>query len=450
MVQIAQLPQPLCYSFPCGDANHNGRFEIYGTRSMGSESLVVFEYAGGGQFVRTALSIIVSAPAEFGDGDGDGLMELVCGDVTDGASAFILESPDANSFPADSVWGADPHHAANYPHPRFMDLDRDGRRELAIQVEYYGVHLYENIGNNQYELVAVLSDTSIPFSDPAGDFDFGDLDGDSLMELVIGSMESEIHVFKATGNDNEYVLAARCSTLSHQNYNVAVAHDMDRNGRPEFIAIGTWVSGGQYYMRLMVYEAIAGSYAPVWEQARIDFGSGMSANPITVGDIDGDSSEEFAVNTGGGVALFKCTGPHEYAQIWRRDSIGSYERLFDINRDGRAELIFDGPRGTEIWEDTEGLAIAEMAKPRLGIQVSVAPTVLRLGCVALFSGIPPDASVEIHGIDGRLVRRQPQVRQSSWTWDLRDQTGNLVPAGTYFAVVRSKGKATSLKLCVVK
>ena len=68
----------------------------------------------------------------------------------------------------------------------------------------------------------------------------------------------------------------------------------------------------------------------------------------------------------------------------------------------------------------------------------------------LFSGIPSDAAVEIHAIDGRLVRRQPQVRQSSWTWDLRNQSGNLVPAGTYFAVVRCKGKSTSLKLCLVK
>jgi hypothetical protein len=42
------------------------------------------------------------------------------------------------------------------------------------------------------------------------------------------------------------------------------------------------------------------------------------------------------------------------------------------------------------------------------------------------------------------------VRQSAWTWNLRDQHGDLVSAGTYFAVIRSKGKATSLKLCVVK
>ena len=94
--------------------------------------------------------------------------------------------------------------------------------------------------------------------------------------------------------------------------------------------------------------------------------------------------------------------------------------------------------------------MAEMAKSRLESRVSAVPTVLRLGATPLFSGIPTDAAVEIHGVDGRLVRRQPQVRQPSWTWDLRDQAGNFVPAGTYFAVIRSKGKSTSLKLCLVK
>jgi hypothetical protein len=447
MVQIAQLPQPLCYNFPCGDANHNGRFEVYGTRSMTEESLVVFEYVGDNEFTRSALSTIAHAPTEFGDGDGDDLMELVVGSTSDRSSAVILESPDAYSFPADSVWGTFPHPAANHPYPKFMDLDRDGRRELAIQVENYGVHLYENAGDNQYELVAVLSES---LNYPAGDFDFGDLDGDSLTELVIGSMDHRIYVFEATGNDNEYVLAARCSTLSHQNYNVAVAHDMDRNGRPEFLAIGTWFSGGQYYVRLMIYEAIAGSYAPVWEQARLDFFRGMSGNPFSVGDIDGDSIEEFAVHTGRGVALFKCTGPHEYAQVWQRDSIGSYERLFDVNRDGRAEVIFDGPRGTEIWEDTEGLAVAEMAKPKPALPVMVRPTIARLGMPVQFSGISPNADIEVHSLDGRLVTQAEGVGQPNWTWSLRDQAGNLVPAGTYFAVIRSKERLASLKLCIVK
>jgi hypothetical protein len=68
----------------------------------------------------------------------------------------------------------------------------------------------------------------------------------------------------------------------------------------------------------------------------------------------------------------------------------------------------------------------------------------------LFSEVSPGADIKVLSLGGRQIRSQPRVRQSSWTWDLRDQTGNLVPAGTYFAVIRAKGQSTSLKLCLVK
>ena len=106
---------------------------------------------------------------------------------------------------------------------------------------------------------------------------------------------------------------------------------------------------------------------------------------------------------------------------------------------------------TSIWEDTSGLAGATIPKPPPWARsIAVEPTVSRRGWPAIFTGIPDGATVEVHNLAGRLVRTQPQLRQPSWTWDLSDQAGNLVPAGTYFAVIRSKEKATSLKLCIVK
>jgi hypothetical protein len=222
---------------------------------------------------------------------------------------------------------------------------------------------------------------------------------------------------------------------------------MDHDGWPEFIGIGESLG----CPTLMVYEATSvGHYHEVWGQVHPDWSQGWFGNPISVGDVDGDSTEEFGVSTGGGVALFKCTGPHEYSEVWSRESTGTYLHLFDINSDGRAEIIFDGPQGTEIWEDTEGLGVAEFSKFSLESPVKVSPSVVRLGASLLLSGLPPGADIEVHSLDGRLVRETQGVRQSTWTWDLRNQSGSLVPAGTYFAVIRSRGKSTSLKLCVVK
>jgi hypothetical protein len=82
--------------------------------------------------------------------------------------------------------------------------------------------------------------------------------------------------------------------------------------------------------------------------------------------------------------------------------------------------------------------------------IAVEPTVSRRDWPAIFTGLPDGATVEVHSMAGRLVRVHSLKVGPSWTWDLRDQAGNLVPAGTYFAVVRSKGRSTSLKLCLVK
>jgi hypothetical protein len=177
----------------------------------------------------------------------------------------------------------------------------------------------------------------------------------------------------------------------------------------------------------------------------------FNAGCVAAGNVDGSGRDMFAVSTGLDVRLFKSTGIHQYAQTWQVNWPGvRWFRFFDVNKDSRDELLISCGDSTYIYEDTSGLGVAEFTKlPQLRT-VAVQPTIARLGALVLFSGVPPGAAIEVLGLDGRLVKSTPEVRQSTWTWDLRDQSGNLVPAGTYFAVIRNKGKATSLKLCVVK
>jgi hypothetical protein len=321
----------------------------------------------------------------------------------------------------------------------FTDLDRDGRRELIMESWNAGFILFENTGNNRYDSVAVLS--CLPWQ-AFGVFDTGDFDQDSLCELVTRGL----HIFEATGYDNQYVLSAECPLGdSDRSTQIVTAGDMDLDGRPEFIVLSTMPG----YARLLIYEATAhAEYRRVW-QRRLPIG-GLAMAAIAVGDADGDGVNELAYTTFGLRQIFKCTGPDNYESVWSSDTGGIHVAFYDLNGNGRDELIVSESSHCAIYEDTEGLAVAVMAKPELKSRVSVAPTVLRLGAAALFSDIPADATVEIHDIDGSLVRRQPQVQQFGWTWDLRDQIGDLVPAGTYFAVVRAKGQSTSLKLCLVK
>jgi hypothetical protein len=456
MARVAVLPQHLWQGpggIPVGarclDADHDGLMELYGVDDEHADTVFGFEHLGGNIYQRFSPGVLAEGGIRIcGDGDTDGLMELVTARSREGGGLdfSIFESPDSISYPRDSVWSVysnDPWSAS----PKYCDLDRDHRMEIAVGREEEGITLFENSGDNSYDSVATLS--CAPFGGFQG-CDTGDIDGDARCELA-ASVGYYVFVFEATGQDNEYVLSAVCTLAVDTDYveQVAAAGDMDQDGRGELVAL-SYLSDNSI---VKVIESRGhGKFAVVWQHYMPS--SGLSRITLSVGDVDGDGVNEFVFAAGGTVRLFKSTGLDEYELAWSLDSSTGACALFDVNRNGRAEVIFDQDWSTyqhcNIFEDTEGLAVAEMAKPKPESRVSVTPTVLRFGAVALFSDIPADAAVEIHGIDGRLVRRQPQVRQSSWSWDLRDQTGSLVPAGTYFAVVRSKGKATSLKLCVIR
>lgn len=437
MVRIANVPPTLDWtSFPCGDARHSGYNAAYG---ISRETLFAVEYQGNGSFQSRKLRYLPYTSAEFGDGDNDGLMEIVS--EQGGGNACIYESRAPDSFPGDSIWGATPVHVASVSTPKYVDLDRDGRQELALAVEGHGIWLYENTSDNEYESAAVLT------CGVMGDFCTGDFDRDGLMEVVAGSQRQSIFIFEALGPDNEYARSATLQSETIENYNHGATHDMDLDGWPEFIVIGRGLGGAW----VMVYEATGhAQYALVWHDVRTDF-NWFADHPVSVGDVDGDSTEEFIVATGNGaVVLYKATGQHTWQQVWYYDQAYSAARLFDINRDGRAEVILDGPDGVEIWEDTQGLCTTERPPTPAVRSIAVEPTVSRRGWPAIFTGLPDAATVEVHDLAGRLVRTQLLKAGPSWTWDLRDQAGNLVSAGTYFAVVRSKERLASLKLCVVK
>lgn len=442
MSRIARLPAPLEDGIPCGDADHN-YVEVYGDSEF---VLVAFECLGRSEFRRISLPRIVSWTVwSFGDGDNDGRMELL---AQRGDHVVVYEAPSLGSLPSESVWSGGNPEDHGYYFPQYVDLDADGKSEIAIRTSGEGIWLFENSGDNCYQLAAML--TTPPFH-AFGRFDGAlDFDRDGLNEIAVGDLwEGLVHVFEATGYDDQYVLSAVCTTATIWIRDVTAASDMDRDGWPEFVGVGPDTTGG---MRVMVFEAIEHArYRMVWDRLRFDMAPGAFGNQVATGDVNGDGAVDFAVNAATGrLILYTSDGPDSYIQAWAFDSVGPYERLFDVNRDGRDEVLFNGPHGAEVWEDTEGLAVAEMTKPRLALPVAVQPAIAHQGMPVQFLGIPYAAAVEIHSLDGRLVCRTPAVRQSNWTWNLRDQTGNLVPAGTYFAVIRSKGRATSLKLCVVK
>jgi hypothetical protein len=163
MVRIAQFNERLGGNYPCGDAKHNGRMAVYGENYTGGpDSIVGYECKGNNVFQRIVTGGLTREGVwAFGDGDGDSLMELV-GLGSSGASVVIYESRTDTSYPTDSVWHASTPAAPNYAYPKYMDLDRDGHHEeVVFCADNTGICVFENTGDNQYSLVATLTDSEV-------------------------------------------------------------------------------------------------------------------------------------------------------------------------------------------------------------------------------------------------------------------------------------------------
>ena len=444
MARVASVPDVWSWVFACSDANHNSCNELYCTRTPLSDTLIIIEFRGNTwERINTTTRVgSVWSTAE----DYDGFGEILCG----GSQCVkILKSPDSLSFPLDSVWGA------NYPSvggpffPEIVALDTFPDQELAVRVDGSGVVVYKNMGNGRYNSIADLLSrpTLRPYQYTTGDFDM-----DGLPELVYGDLRANLFVFEWTGIGHEYVLSAVCSTETVDDQTFASSAKMDKDGCPEFITVGTYDSLTRE--KVMVYGATGpGHYERLWEQD-VPL-AGLSPACVATGDVDGDGMDEFAVSSGGQVFLFKNVALHTWQQVAMLDSVGGwFINLFDINRDGRAELLYDigdEPSHIVVYEDTAGLSsITEFNQPPRPSRVGVQPTIAALGTPMTFSGLTPASEVEVYSITGQLVRRQPIANQTTWLWDLRDNQGRALPAGTYFSTVRSKGTSTQLKLCIVR
>jgi len=66
-----------------------------------------------------------------------------------------------------------------------------------------------------------------------------------------------------------------------------------------------------------------------------------------------------------------------------------------------------------------------------------------------FPGLAKGTELAIYDIRGRAVLNRTAAQAGDWRWDLTDQHGCGVPAGTYFAVIRFRDQTTRTKLCVV-
>jgi hypothetical protein len=248
-----------------------------------------------------------------------------------------------------------------YGYIKGLDTNHDGFQDLVFtakivpmqngHIVFYGYRPF-----NRYVFEDSVGPTSLFW-------DIGDLDGDSLMDVVAQGTDTyptTVRVFEPSN----YWTFPKIKVWDWQyewignGVQCMYITDLDRDGLKEILTADAQV--------VYVFENRGNNqYVKVYSDT---VKSNLPTPPLCFGDFDGDGLMEFAFGTYGGAPLrptvfvYECTGPDQYQMTWN-DTIygGNMKDVIscpDLDADGKLEfLIGDHHRSSTSW--TSGLWIYE-------------------------------------------------------------------------------------------
>lgn len=250
-----------------------------------------------------------------------------------------------------------------------VDLDQDGKKEFIVPVMWEdaggvkrrSVYVYENSGNNSYDMV-----WSYQFPGVADQFvtmDVSDLDGDGNQEILAvnipaaGDDGANLYVFEYTGTDNDYGTAPAVTwdlgSAGRDVVRVAKAGDFDNDGKQEVVLTS-------YQTQPAIVIASVSDFAlPVWTIEAEDNTIGGTAPDIAaigIGNLDGDSFSDIVLTEGATdkLVIIEATGADTYVNnivdmpvAAKTVSVHGIE-VGDVNGDGKDEAYIANLQGS-IW-----------------------------------------------------------------------------------------------------
>ncbi len=393
------------------------------------------------------------------DGDPDGVLEILVQSEADSLFAFSSDGSPLEPFPIPLV----SNNADIGPGPIPLDLDHDGDLELFV-VETIGgynsfLHLFEHDGSERagWPVSLAAHAQASPIA--------GDLDGDGLIEFVLGTEQGIIYGFQEDGS----VQPGFPIGVGGEVRGTPALADLDHDGDVELIAatwnrrILVWDFDGAFGEQGFPWPTISGNYyrtgrAGDWDNVPVlahDVSLEQEGGVVTVAWSAGDPTIprwglERERRLPGGVwgerTLLSGDLPREGERFtWRDDTVVGGERYY------YHALAYDGPVAQSI-----ALGIIDVETPAWRDRfVGAYPNPFNPSTTLVFeSARRARLSLSIYAPDGRLLRRLLDetlaAGRHELVWDGRDGAGRPLASGLYLAHLGRAGGAETRRLVLLK
>ncbi|MEM2613280.1 MAG: DUF2341 domain-containing protein [Nitrososphaerota archaeon] len=235
-----------CYGgLTIGDANFDGRFEIYQGDRRVTYSATTDKYKGGGMGIRaldadtlTPLwndpTILCSSHCPIlADVDKDGILDVIVADQSNNGIA-VLNSTDGSVLTTGGVYRKGSTNMRAHSQPTVYDIDGDGNLEFISCREYSPVKIWDLY---EWKLDAVLP---VNCYEPPK---LGDVTGDGQLDIIAVN-NTEIYIFSYNNSSREYELVDYVSRLNWGCNAFTLVQDVDGDGLNELVVTSM---GGDVY-----------------------------------------------------------------------------------------------------------------------------------------------------------------------------------------------------------
>ncbi len=234
----------------------------------------------------------------FGDLDGDGDLDMVCGSQENTLRYFEnVGTPFQPLFLEDeSVIKSEPdENECNSADPEFGDIDSDGDLDIIFGNQNGDLTIYHNLGdknNPDFNAAHVYIGILNGYSSPC----VGDIDFDGNLDIVSGAEDGRIYIFRNTGDNESYswlALPSKIELIDVGSRSKPSLADLDSDGDLD-LTIGddqaivnyyrntgspedhTWILDGTMYLGLPVVAQTSPELADLNGDGRLDLTVGCT------------------------------------------------------------------------------------------------------------------------------------------------------------------------------